>query len=133
MKKTANLNLASLRDLIKAADIYLTTNGEGINAEFLISDVKNYLKSFLSSFPEVYHTNIKFPVLFEDSELRKGDRVKIIGSPIFRDDTAMINYTDKEGVILQVLENGNYWVGVLPTSSNIPCIEIGPSAVKSLG
>lgn len=133
MKKTTHINLANLRDLAVAADLYVTSNGEAVEAESLISDVKHYLETFLSSFPEEYHNNLEFPVSYEDSQLRKNDRVKIIGSPIIHENTAMINYVGKEGVILQVLENGNFLVGILPSSANIPSIEIVPSAVESVG
>lgn len=57
----------------------------------------------------------------------KWDKVEISGNPISRDETAMINYIGLEGIILDILPNGNYWVGI---DSKIPCVELQESDLK---
>lgn len=132
MRKTTTLNLANLRDLAESASLYLKTKGQAVPAEFLISDVKHYLESFLNSFPEEFHNNIDLPVSYEDTKLRVRDRVKIIGTPILRPKNNLMNYIGKEAVILDILDNGNYWVGLVPSITSFPFFEIEPSSVEYL-
>ncbi len=62
-------------------------------------------------------------------KFKKWDKVEISGNPIVRDETAMINYIGLTGVILDILPNGNYWVGI---DSKIPCAELQESDLKPI-
>lgn len=132
MRKETTINLSVLRDLAEASDIYLASNGQSVHPEFLISDVKHYLESFLKNFPKEYHNHGKLKVSYEDDKLRERDIVKITGMPVMRPDTAMIDYIGREAVILQIIDNGNYWVGLYPSGGIIPCFEIEPASVEYL-
>lgn len=132
MRKETTLNLSVLRDLAEASDIYLASNGQSVRPEFLISDVKHYLESFLKNFPKEYHNHCNMKVSYEDDKMRERDIVKITGMPVMRPDTAMIDYIGKEAVILQIMDNGNYWVGLYPSGGIIPCFEIEPASVEYL-
>lgn len=62
-------------------------------------------------------------------KFKKWDKVEISGNPIVREDTVMINYIGLTGVILDILPNGNYWVGI---DSKIPCVELQESDLKPI-
>lgn len=94
--------------------------------EFIESATETLEKIFGDVFLEYDYKDLP-TIIAALPKFTKWDKVEILGNPIVRSETAMINYIGLAGVILDVLPNGNYWVGI---DSKIPCVELQESDLK---
>lgn len=135
MKKEVNIPLQEIDDIIDAGQYFLSrhktdpSNSEGLDPWTLIESMTNSLNRIfgdcISSYKGSTLPILKASVL----KFQVHDKVEIIGLPIIRPETAMINYVGCKGVILEILDTGNYWVGI---TSSIPCAEFTEDSLKPI-
>lgn len=131
--KQINIPLQDIHEIIDAGKyglhIYNTSSEPEkhfASWEFIESIIKTLEKIFGDAISGYDYKDL--PTLIAAlPKFTKWDKVEISGNPISRDETAMINYIGLEGIILDILPNGNYWVGI---DSKIPCVELQESDLK---
>lgn len=133
--KQINIPLQDIYEIIDAGryglHIYETSSdpvGEFGPWQFIDSLTETLEKIFGEALSEYDNQNLQ-TIIATLPKFKKWDKVIISGKPIVRDDTAMINYVGITGVVLDILPNGNYWVGI---DSRIPCAEFQESDLKPI-
>lgn len=133
--KQVNIPLQDIYDIIDAGKYGLHVHDTSSEPEkefgpwdFIDSTIETLEKIFGESISGYDYKDLP-TIIANLPKYNRWDKVEISGNPIVRNETAMINYVGLTGVILDILPNGNYWVGI---DSKIPCVELQESDLNPI-
>lgn len=135
MKKEINIPLQEIEEIIEAGRYYSSchnsdpANPDGLDPWALIESITDTLDNIFGEFISSYQGGKLPHIKAIAPKFQLYDKVEITAMPIMCSKTGMINYVGIQGVILEILDNGNYWVGI---NQSIPCAEFSENSLKSI-